>query len=79
MHVGSTTLHAFVGKHTAASECDKKKPELQAKYTTSPVVPAVALIVPFPGASNGGAHSSASHVGSALLHTFVGKHTDEFA
>jgi hypothetical protein len=39
----------------------------------------VALIEPLLGAANTGAHASGSHVGSALLHTFVGRQTEKFA
>jgi hypothetical protein len=45
----------------------------------SPVEPVVALMLPLPGAARAGKHDSGSHVGSAMLHTFVGKHTEGFA
>jgi hypothetical protein len=67
MHVGSATLQALLGKQTAASVCDKTKPALQAKNTTSPVLPAVALLDPLPGATIAGVHASASHVGVSAL------------
>jgi hypothetical protein len=79
-HVGSALLQALVGKQTAASVCDKKKPASQAKCTTSPVVPLpLPDSVPFSGATKTGAHDSASHVGSTLLQALVGKQTNGLA
>jgi hypothetical protein len=79
IHVGSATLHEFDARQTAALKCDKKKPALHAKYTTSPVEPDVALLLPLPGGTSAGTQASARHVGSVLLQTFVGRQTDGFA
>jgi hypothetical protein len=77
-HTGSATLQAPDARHTATSECDKRKSVLHEKYDTWPVLPVVELTLPFAGATRFGVHALGAQSGATLLQPFDGKHTKGF-